>query len=508
MPELTTPVPAPPAGAAATGRPNTAGTPPPITSADAALKTLQGWLRETKESDFTRLVGFASPAEWRYWREAIERLSGLEPPSGARSVDLRLNSAGVSLSAPVRPCAARQSARVEFDARQLYALRTEFAAPDGRSCPSGRTSFEFSLSAGQTGEGAESLWRVQASSAFGGRAWSLTMRGNVDGGSWAASSRYGFTEANLVTGGLNEQLKKTYLYSFEEMVASLEAPLKLKEDPDKAKGILLITGRTGSGKSEIARGLVEVLLRAQTNGGKRRPHLVTFEDPIETPFYTIEARKSGAAGHWDAVDYTPRELGKDCAALEEATRAALRQTTAAFYAGEIRDKEQMRAALEFAATGHLIVATAHSGSLVEAVSKILDAVGAKTPAARAEWAPRIFAVAHLERFKSKGDYGAEKVSCGAVVPALYLRTPRGLGALIADGKFALTPGRSEGGYSFGHAYFASRLSATPPLESTVAEASGAVWLPIWRALRLGVGDSPAKVTQSVFRAAVERDLRD
>lgn len=399
--------------------------------------------------------------------------------------------------------------------------RKHLRSEDGRKHPKGAGSFEF-LSHGA---------RVLAASAFAGRAWSLTVRregketpqprarGKIPKGDWTPSDGIGIDKVPR-NAPLDEALKFIHLFSFQEITDLLALELKIGGQSTHQKGFLLVTGRTGSGKSDIARGLAERILQHEVeHGGSRKPHLVTLEDPIEKDFCKLDKYVQLQKDGENLIDYTPRQLGKDCASFEEATRAALRQTPTVFYAGEVRDKKQMQTALDFAATGHLIVATAHAGSLVEAVSKILDSVGARTPASRAEWAARIRGVVHLERFEAEVTSGGGCYVCRGVVPALYKRTTSGVQSLVADGKSSVLPGRDrKTSHSLGHAYFAEELGrrATDAVPDAIRDAAvlGAgssklfqASMVLWLVLRGYVrGFKGGMEEKSVLQAAIKRDL--
>ena len=133
-------------------------------------------------------------------------------------------------------------------------------------------------------------------------------------------------------------------------------------------GLIVISGATASGKSKIARGLIYEFLRTlvpKKNSQQRRPHLVTFEDPIDK-FWANDPDSARRTG----IDYTPRELNKDVDSLQMAVEAALRQTPEMFFVGEIRQPENWKALLRFASTGHLSVTTSHAGSLTEAMEQL------------------------------------------------------------------------------------------------------------------------------------------
>jgi len=223
-----------------------------------------------------------------------------------------------------------------------------------------------------------------------------------------------------------------------------------------AKGLLVITGSTNSAKSEITRGLInlhlkEILLAQKENPG-RKPHLITFEDPIERSYGTW--LDSDRESFWNVanltmdateIDYTPREKGKDVDSLEIALEDALRQTPSVFFVGETREKTEWNLLLDFAATGHLVVTTAHAGSLVEAMHKIFEARSVKTSGDRSEVANKLLGVVHLGREKISFDENNRKKVTNALFPTLWRRTPRGIAALTSNGLASLLPHYPSGG---------------------------------------------------------------
>jgi hypothetical protein len=221
---------------------------------------------------------------------------------------------------------------------------------------------------------------------------------------------------------------------------------------EHAHGLLVVTGSTNSAKSEIARGLIHSYLSSRV--GRRRRHLVTFEDPVEK-FYSyddIEGHPLVAvelSTRSQGTDYTPRQKEIDVGLLKEALMDALRQSPAVVFVGEIRDKEEWGVLLDFAATGHLIVTTSHAGSLVEAMHKIFDARGVETAADRSEVANKLLAVIHLRSHKLglSGKTSGE-TETNVLFPALWRRTPHGVASLTLDGLASLLPhGGMERKYS-------------------------------------------------------------
>jgi hypothetical protein len=207
--------------------------------------------------------------------------------------------------------------------------------------------------------------------------------------------------------------------------------------PSGAQGLIVVAGATATGKSKIARGLIykylETLVPKQ-NGKERRPHLVTFEDPIDKRWADDPeaARRTG-------IDYTPRELKKDVDSLEKATDAALRQTPRVFFVGETRNSEDWEVLLRFASSGHLGVTTSHAGSLTEAMGQLFSATNAGSPARRSEVAHRILALIHLRH--AKVESGDKTENLNITIPAIWVRSPTSTKTLMADGLAALLPYR-------------------------------------------------------------------
>jgi Type II/IV secretion system protein len=253
---------------------------------------------------------------------------------------------------------------------------------------------------------------------------------------------------------------KKFSISLEEYCAELYRAIRVTE----MRGLLVITGATNSAKSEIATGLIYKYLEEwkQKHKGKGRPHLVTFEDPVEKFYASVGDGERSAHRSVETpavaergVNYTPREKGdagerrKDVESLREALADALRQTPTVFFVGETREKLFWRLLIDFAGTGHLIVTTSHAGSLTEAMHKIFEALKVRTPAERSEIANRLLGVIHIKR--------QQKI----LVPALWRRTSTGKNALTAEGLSSLLPYTPEEGDvekgCLGRFWFARRL---------------------------------------------------
>lgn len=137
-------------------------------------------------------------------------------------------------------------------------------------------------------------------------------------------------------------------------VEELGLPIMLRELALLPKGLVLVTGPTGSGKSTTLAALVDY---ANT---KRRDHIITIEDPIEF----VHQSKSCLVNQ--------REIGRDSRSFGTALRSALREDPDIILVGEMRDLETISLALEAAETGHLVFATLHTISAPKTIDRIIE----------------------------------------------------------------------------------------------------------------------------------------
>ena len=124
---------------------------------------------------------------------------------------------------------------------------------------------------------------------------------------------------------------------------------------EKPRGLVLVTGPTGSGKSTTLAAMIDKINK------ERKGHIITVEDPIEF----IHRHQSYIINQ--------REVGDDTQSFTAALKYALRQDPDVILIGEMRDLETIAAALTIAETGHLVLATLHTNSAAEAVNRIIDA---------------------------------------------------------------------------------------------------------------------------------------
>ncbi len=138
-------------------------------------------------------------------------------------------------------------------------------------------------------------------------------------------------------------------------LAELQLPEVLSKIADQERGLVLVTGVTGSGKSSTLAAMIDHI---NTN---QNTHILTVEDPIE---FLIRDRKS---------IISQRELGVDTTSFAGALRSALRQDPDVILIGEMRDRETIEIAMTAAETGHLVFSTLHTLDAQETINRILSA---------------------------------------------------------------------------------------------------------------------------------------
>ena len=135
---------------------------------------------------------------------------------------------------------------------------------------------------------------------------------------------------------------------------SLGLPPAVLQLTDLHKGIVLVTGETGSGKSTTLAALLDAINHS------RRCHIVTLEDPVE---YVYKP---------DKCAINQREVGKDTRSFAEGLRASLREDPDVILIGEMRDRDTIETAITAAETGHLVFGTLHTGSASDAVDRMVQ----------------------------------------------------------------------------------------------------------------------------------------
>jgi len=138
--------------------------------------------------------------------------------------------------------------------------------------------------------------------------------------------------------------------TFEELHLP-EAVCKLADEP---RGLVLVTGPTGSGKTTTMASMVNYINKTMDK------HVITIEDPIEYVYY-----------HERSMIHQ-REIGKDVKDFPSALRSALREDPDVILVGEMRDYETIRAAITAAETGHLVLSTLHTNNAAQTVERVIE----------------------------------------------------------------------------------------------------------------------------------------
>lgn len=143
---------------------------------------------------------------------------------------------------------------------------------------------------------------------------------------------------------------KRNILSLDEM----GVPQSVKRIAESERGIIIVSGTTGAGKSTTLAGMLQYINQ------NFRKHIITIEDPIEYEFQDAESI------------IEQREIGLDTVSFAGALKHVLRQDPDVIMVGEMRDKESFDAALQASDTGHLVLTTLHATNATQAVTRILD----------------------------------------------------------------------------------------------------------------------------------------
>jgi pilus retraction protein PilT len=149
---------------------------------------------------------------------------------------------------------------------------------------------------------------------------------------------------------MNFRYVKNKIMTFEQ----LGLPNVLRKVSEAARGIVILTGTTGSGKSTTLAAMLEYV------NTKFHRHIITIEDPIE---YEFEDR---------LAFFEQREVGIDTISFASALKHSLRQDPDIIMVGEMRDRSSFEAALQAADTGHLVMSTLHASNATQTLNRILD----------------------------------------------------------------------------------------------------------------------------------------
>lgn len=208
-------------------------------------------------------------------------------------------------------------------------------------------------------------------------------------------------------------------------IEQLGMPSILNRFPLHPKGLVLVTGPTGSGKSTT---LAAMMDHANTH---RKDHLLTIEDPVEF----VHKSKNCIVNH--------REVGVHTQSFATALRAALREDPDIIMVGELRDLETIRLAIEAAETGHLVLATVHTQSAAKTIDRIIGVFPhEQQEQIRASLAESLLAVVSQTLFKRRDNRGR----CAAL--EILIATPA-VRNLIRDAKTFQIPTVLQTGKQYG-----------------------------------------------------------
>jgi twitching motility protein PilU len=240
----------------------------------------------------------------------------------------------------------------------------------------------------------------------------------------------------------------------------LGLPPVLSELIMEKRGLLLIVGATGSGKSTTIASMLD------HRNEQRSGHILTLEDPIE---YLFKNKKSIV---------NQREIGSDAASFDVALRNSMRQAPDCILIGEIRDKDTMAAALAYAQSGHLVLATLHANNSYNALNRIISFYPIENrPALLQDLSSAVKAIVSQRLVRSKAG-GKRQAAVEIMVNTRYVADLIEKGE-IGEIKEAMDKSLSPGSQSFEKALLALFQADLITQEEALANADSAtnlLWL--------------------------------
>jgi twitching motility protein PilT len=238
------------------------------------------------------------------------------------------------------------------------------------------------------------------------------------------------------------------ILSFKE----LGLPSAVKRFADAPRGLVLVTGPTGSGKSTTLASIIDYINQ------RRNSHIITIEDPIEY------------VHHHKKCMINQREIKADTETFTAALKYVLRQDPDVILVGEMRDRETIGAAITIAETGHLCLATLHTNSTFESINRIVDVFpSSQQPQIRAQLAFVLEGVITQQLIQRAKGRGRELVS------EVMVCTPA-IKALIRDDKVHQIYGIMQAGQKFGmqtmnQSLYAAYMSKAISYEDAIGRSS-------------------------------------
>jgi twitching motility protein PilT len=191
----------------------------------------------------------------------------------------------------------------------------------------------------------------------------------------------------------------TQIPSFEE----LGLPAVVNNIVNLPKGLVLVTGPTGSGKSTTLAAMIDYI------NIHRKCHIITIEDPIEF----LHSHKGCIVNQ--------REIGSDSHSFTESLRRVLRQDPDVILIGEMRDLETINAALVISETGHLVFATLHTTDAVQTINRVIDVFPPhQQPQVRAQISFVLQAILS-QQLLPKAFGGGRVLACEVLIPTFAIR---------------------------------------------------------------------------------------